>query len=113
MDDPCEGKDYVPYPGRCQDYLLCLHGTLQAGTCANGLHWNAQANICDWPDNAKCKEDGNPILVGIGDNEVSGNIPITQPTTTTTKKPKQPPVKRPAVKPFSRDFKLVCYCKHS
>lgn len=111
LDDPCEGNGYVPYPGRCQDYLLCLYGTLQAGTCANGLHWNTQANICDWPANAKCKEEGNPMLVGAGDNELDANSPIATPATpTTTKKPK-PPVKRPTVKPFSGDFKLVCYCK--
>lgn len=39
LDDPCEGADYVAYPGSCQDYLLCLHGTMQAGSCASGLHW--------------------------------------------------------------------------
>lgn len=107
MDDPCEGRDYVPFPGNCQDYLLCLHGTLQAGSCANGLHWNAQSNNCDWPENANCREEGKPILVETGDNE----IPTTPATPTTTKKPK-PPVNRPAVKPFSGDFKLVCYCKY-
>lgn len=104
LDDPCEGRDYVPYPGSCQDYLLCLHGTLQAGSCASGLHWNAEANICDWPENANCKEEGNPVLTESGENEVGGYIPIT----TTTKKPK--PVKpRPPVKQFSGDYKLVCY----
>lgn len=104
LDDPCEGQDYVPFPGNCQDYLLCLHGSMQAGSCSSGLHWNAQANICDWPENANCKEDGNPILTESGENEVGGYIPIT----TTTKKPKpvqpQAPVKR-----FSGDYKLVCY----
>lgn len=111
LDDPCDGRDYVPYPGRCQDYLLCLHGTLQAGTCANGLHWNSQANICDWPENSHCLEEGNPVLTGTGENEVGGHIPIVKPTTPApTKKPK-PPVNRPTVEPFSGDFKLVCYCK--
>lgn len=106
LDDPCEGRDYVSYPGNCQDYLLCLHGTMQAGSCASGLHWNAQANICDWPENANCKEEGSPVLTETGGNEVGGYIPIT--TTTTTKKPK-PIVVRPPVKPFSGDYKLVCY----
>lgn len=110
LDDPCEGRDYVPYPGSCQDYLLCLHGNLQAGTCASGLHWNAQGNICDWPESANCKEDGNPVLAESGVNEIGGYIPVTTPSpSTTTKKPK-PPVNRPVVKPFSGDFKLVCYC---
>lgn len=114
LDDPCDGRDYVPYPGNCQDYLLCLHGTMQAGSCGNGLHWNAQSNICDWPANANCKEEGNPMLIengggnGGSSNEVAGGyIPVTT-TTTTTKKPK-PVEPRPPVKPFSSDYKLVCY----
>lgn len=111
LDDPCEGRDYVPYPGSCQDYLLCLHGTMQAGSCSSGLHWNAQANVCDWPENANCREEGNPILIETGSNEVGGYIPITTTLSpTTTKKPK-PVVPRPDIKPFSGDYKLVCYCK--
>lgn len=107
IDDPCEGRDYVPYPGSCQDYLLCLHGRLQAGKCGDGLHWNTQNNVCDWPQNAKCTEEGNPVLTETDGNEIGGYIPITT-TTTTTKKPK-PVVPRPPVKQFSGDFKLVCY----
>lgn len=111
LDDPCEGREYVPYPGSCQDYLLCLHGTLQAGTCGSGLHWSVKDNVCDWPENAKCKEEGNPLLVETGSNEVGGYIPITTPAAPTPTKKPRPPVNRPAVKPFSGDFKLVCYCK--
>lgn len=111
LDDPCEGREYVPYPGSCQDYLLCLHGTLQAGTCGSGLHWSVKDNVCDWPENAKCKEEGNPLLVETGINEVGGYIPITTPAAPTPTKKPRPPVNRPAVKPFSGDFKLVCYCK--
>lgn len=107
LDDPCEGRDFVPYPGSCQDYLLCLHGTMQAGSCASGLHWNAQANICDWPENAQCKEEGSPVLSETGGNGIDGYVPVTT-TTTTTKKPK-PVVPQPPVKPFSGDYKLVCY----
>lgn len=108
LDDPCDGRDYVPYPGNCQDYLLCLHGTMQAGSCASGLHWNAQSNICDWPDSANCKEEGNPTLTENGGNEVAGGyIPVTTTTTTTTTKKPKPVVPRPPVKPFSDDYKLV------
>lgn len=106
LDDPCEGRDYVPFPGSCQDYLLCLHGSMAAGSCASGLHWNSQANICDWPENANCKEEGSPVLTETQGNEVGTYIPIT--TTTTTKKPK-PSVPRPPVKQFSGEYKLVCY----
>lgn len=111
VDDPCEGADYVPYPGSCQDYLLCLHGTMQAGSCASGLHWNAQQNICDWPENAHCDEEtgDRPVLTETEENEVGGYIPITTTAApTTTKKPK-PIVPRPPIKEFSGDFKLVCY----
>lgn len=107
IDDPCEGRDYVPFPGNCQKYLLCLHSSMQAATCADGLHWNARESICDWPENAKCTEEGGPVLTETGTNELGGYIPITT-TTTTTKKPK-PVVNRPPVKQFSGDYKLVCY----
>lgn len=109
LDDPCEGRDYVAYPGSCQDYLLCLHGTMQAGSCADTLHWNSQTNICDWPENANCTEEGRPALSETEGNEVGGYIPITTtPISTTTKKPK-PVVPRPPVEKFSGDYKLVCY----
>lgn len=45
-------------------------------------------------------------MIENGSNEIGGYIPIT--TTTTTKKPK-PVISQPSVKPFSGDFKLVCY----
>lgn len=106
LDDPCDGRQYAPYPGSCQDYLLCLHDTLQAGSCGEGLHWNTKDNTCDWPENAQCTQEGKPVLTENGGNEIDGYIPIT--TTTTTKRPR-PVVTRPDVKPFSGDYKLVCY----
>lgn len=109
LDDPCEGREFVSYPGNCENYLRCLHGTLQIASCPDGLHWNTATNNCDWPANAKCKEGGNPVLVETESNEVGGYIPITTPATPTTTKKPRPPVNRPAVKPFSGDFKLVCY----
>lgn len=64
---------------------------------------NAQANICDWPENANCIEEGSPVLT---ENEIGGYIPIT--TMKPIMKPK-PVVPRPPIKQFSEDFKLVCY----
>lgn len=106
LNDPCEGRGFASYPGKCQDYLFCLYGTMQAGSCDNGLHWNTNLNTCDWPQNANCVEEGRPVLTETSENEVGGYIPIT--TTAPTKKPK-PVVPRPPVKPFSGDYKLVCY----
>ncbi len=39
LDDPCEGDTHVPYPGNCNQFLLCLHGHLYTGNCAPGLAW--------------------------------------------------------------------------
>lgn len=108
-DDPCEGGDYVAYPGKCEEYLFCLHGAMYAGSCAPGLHWNAQANICDWPESANCKEEGNPVLTETGTNEIGGYIPITTTSAPVTTKRPKPVTPRPPVKPFSGDYKLVCY----
>lgn len=103
------GQQYLPYPGKCQEYLLCLHDTLQAASCSDGLHWNAEGGRCDWPAEANCMEEGKPVLGETESNEVGGYIPITTPATPTTTKKPRPPINRPAVKPFSGDFKLVCY----
>lgn len=110
LDDPCEGNQFVPYPGKCENFLLCLHGSLQQQDCPGGLHFNKEAQLCDWPSNAQCDEQGNELLPdsdgsNVGQSEM-GYIPIT--TTTTTQRPK-PLTPRPPVKDFSGDYKLVCY----
>lgn len=125
LDDPCNGDSHVPYPGRCGEYLRCLHGHLFAGDCAPGLHWNNEFKVCDWPTNAHCdEEDGSEIpSVEATDDDVYDDLDSeivdsndldTPPRSTTTRQPHttqrpQPSTSRPAIKPHSGHFKLVCY----
>lgn len=101
-------KDFAPYPGKCSDYLLCLHGTLQAGSCAEGLYWNPKTNNCDWPENVKCNDEAGTSLEE-GSNEIDRPRPTKPvPTTTTTRKPR-PVTPQPPVKRNSGYYKMVCY----
>lgn len=110
LDDPCEGDSRVPYPGRCDQYLQCLHGNLQSSDCPPGLHWNNLQQICDWPDSAMCDQAGSEILTGSdgsGASEIDSlNEILPQPASSTTPRPTTP---RPEIKPLSGHFKLVCY----
>lgn len=47
LDDPCEGDTHVPYPGNCNQFLLCLHGHLYGGECGAGLHWRCVNCNCE------------------------------------------------------------------
>lgn len=105
LDDPCGGLDYASYPGKCDQYLLCLHGTLQAGNCADPLYWNPTTFNCDWPQNVKCNASA-PVFNEHGDS--SNEVIPSKPTTTTTKKPRPPHPSLP-VKKHSGHYKLVCY----
>ncbi|XP_063232762.1 probable chitinase 10 [Bacillus rossius redtenbacheri] len=64
---PCPPGTYHPDPDNCSAYYRCILGELRREFCAGGLHWNAQSNVCDWPDAANC-----------------GSQPATSPTEGTT-----------------------------
>ena len=39
----------------CEKYYRCYHsGTTHIGQCQNGLIWNPNLNVCDWPSNYNC-----------------------------------------------------------
>ncbi|KAJ8942597.1 hypothetical protein NQ318_006227 [Aromia moschata] len=47
---------YFPLPS-CSQFCLCLNGSPRLYNCPIGLQFNAAQNVCDWPENALCKED--------------------------------------------------------
>ncbi|GIY49226.1 hypothetical protein CEXT_303411 [Caerostris extrusa] len=73
-----------PHETDCRKFYTCNGGVLILQVCQHGLHFNAQLQKCDWPENAGCEissikpkgrdglegldtlcplnEDGNPIL---------------------------------------------------
>ncbi|KAL3269272.1 hypothetical protein HHI36_008350 [Cryptolaemus montrouzieri] len=54
---PCQSGQYLPDPMNCNAYYRCILGELKKQYCAGGLHWNKERGICDWPSDAKCKEE--------------------------------------------------------
>uniref|UniRef100_A0A182QY58 chitinase n=1 Tax=Anopheles farauti TaxID=69004 RepID=A0A182QY58_9DIPT len=124
-DDPCDGNSHVPFPGDCNQYLVCNWGRLESASCADGLHWNQQLKICDWPANAKCAQTGGvpESTENISDenNAWQGSNPdidgpqyvvSTTEKRTTTVRPTMttaavtPP---PVLEPLSGYYKMVCY----
>ncbi|XP_055903295.1 probable chitinase 10 [Eupeodes corollae] len=118
--DPCEGKNFVPYPGDCGKYLRCNWDRLEAAECGPGLHWNPNLDICDWPANANCVQgeigldEGNNVI----DNGENGLEPLdpldpSPPSTTTARPVTTPrptyPTDRPQVQPLDGYYKVVCY----
>nr|XP_034195424.1 peritrophin-1-like [Osmia lignaria] len=44
----------LPHPCKCNSYYVC-YGVLQMSMpCPANLHFNATAQVCDWPWSAKC-----------------------------------------------------------
>uniref|UniRef100_A0AAG5DHK2 chitinase n=1 Tax=Anopheles atroparvus TaxID=41427 RepID=A0AAG5DHK2_ANOAO len=124
-DDPCDGNSHVPYPGDCNQYLVCNWGRLEAASCANGLHWNQQVQNCDWPANAKCSQGGGiPESTENSSDEnnswqnsnqdIDGPqyvVSTTEKRTTTTKATTVAPMSTPppVLEPLSGYYKMVCY----
>lgn len=48
------GNEIVPDPHDCRGYYLCEMGTAYKHYCPEGLEYNAEAQLCDYPDRASC-----------------------------------------------------------
>ncbi|XP_055636577.1 probable chitinase 10 [Toxorhynchites rutilus septentrionalis] len=116
-DDPCDGHNYVPYPGDCTQYLICNWGRLEAASCADGLQWNQQQMICDWPANAKCEQSSSPESTENSSEEVGSlqevdqeiDRPASKPTTTTTTTSTTTTTEAPVLEPLSGYYNMICY----
>ncbi|QTR52888.1 chitin binding peritrophin-A domain-containing protein [Thiothrix unzii] len=56
---PSNNEVYVsfPNPDDCGSYYVCDNGVPFYKDCPSGLHFNAETEVCDWPENAKCNVD--------------------------------------------------------
>lgn len=45
----------LPHPHDCGMFLKCHNGLAYEAFCPQGEHWNANANRCDSPFNARCQ----------------------------------------------------------
>jgi chitinase len=124
-DDPCNGEDFVPYPGDCTQYLRCVWGKLQGLSCPQDLHWNQESKACDWPEKANCdagdssnNEEGSEGIDEASNSVDEGNSPdesgeMPEPVSipdTAVDVPAVPDYVAPEpVDPDSGYYKLVCY----
>jgi len=59
FDCPFDGIH--PHPTNCSEYFICAANIPHLMRCAQGLHFNALTLQCDFPENARCEENGNFI----------------------------------------------------
>lgn len=45
---------FLPHETDCTMYYECNKGVITLRTCDSQMHWNAQLNQCDNPENANC-----------------------------------------------------------
>ncbi|XP_003428113.1 peritrophin-1-like [Nasonia vitripennis] len=50
----------LPNPSNCTTYYQCSGGFAWEMPCPTGLHWNAKAKTCDWPEGACCDPAYDP-----------------------------------------------------
>lgn len=50
----------LPHPTDCGMFLKCFNGMAYDAFCPQGQHWNAAANFCDSPQNARCMTNSGP-----------------------------------------------------
>ncbi|XP_018399323.1 PREDICTED: peritrophin-1-like [Cyphomyrmex costatus] len=53
---PKEGEDIVliPHPTNCNHYFVCDYGRPIVMKCPEGLHFNPEVQVCDYPFNVEC-----------------------------------------------------------
>lgn len=52
----CDVGSFKGNPEDCNSYYECIGNDWQLMHCAEGLEWNQEANVCDYPENAHCQE---------------------------------------------------------
>lgn len=47
---------HLPNPLDCGSFCHCDWGTAYYKKCPDGLHFNAEQQVCDFPENANCHQ---------------------------------------------------------
>lgn len=113
LNNPCNGDTNVPYPGKCNKYLICQWGSLHAADCPPGLNWNQGIKNCDWPANARCVSDGTENETDLEEeeeetdkeNEIEEFIPEISPPEPVVEEE----IEENSAEPLSGHYKVVCY----
>ncbi len=53
--DPPNHTVLLPNPADCSTFFSCSNGVPILMRCPDGLHYNAELGVCDWPSDAWCE----------------------------------------------------------
>ena len=73
----CKDGSFKSVASDCTVYGMCVNGRYKQFNCASGLHWNNNANSCDWPASAGCTPslDNEAVIVEEEDDGGTANQP--------------------------------------
>lgn len=92
--DNCQTGDLKGDPTDCGSFFECVEGKWVKIECGQGLEWNEQAKVCDWPASANCKETSD------APTDAPTTIPPTEgPTAAPTEAPTDAPTEAPTGTP--------------
>ncbi len=57
-----EGQ-FFPNPFDCSEFFRCVHGEVVRFSCPGDLEFNAELDVCDWPQSANCHEVARPTTM--------------------------------------------------
>ena len=54
---------FFPHPNDCHWYFHCSNGVAYCRPCPDGLHWNTELDVCDWPFRSGCIHDDQGNII--------------------------------------------------
>ena len=57
--DPLDHTVLLPNPEDCSSFFSCSNGVPILMHCPDGLEFNSEVDVCDWPQNAGCDPNKN------------------------------------------------------
>ena len=58
VECPEDGAPFVPHPTNCSLYYQCNGDLPILMDCPDGLYFDPQLNVCNWPDQVDCQIQG-------------------------------------------------------
>jgi hypothetical protein len=91
--DPLNYTVHLPHETDCTKFYKCDNGKKVEFDCPDGLHFNKELEVCDWPQDAGCEDVNTPSTAS------PSPTPSRTPKPTTTKTPKPSPTPSPQPEP--------------
>jgi len=87
----CEGLEhyFIPHESDCASFYVCYLGVLTRGRCPGALLWDADLDVCNYPEAVKCNGQGVTSPPATTTTTTTRQPPPTQgPTTVAPEEPK-------------------------